>query len=104
MKLEFAIRLERRKLWNVREVQKAIHELTREAKIRQFVYPREVSRWRLTRGKEGISEEESMRRWESITTALSILQSLLEFGEAFIADEEDVIVFSSRRKRGGLLE
>jgi len=63
-----------------KEVDEALKELMREARIRQFVYPREHVRFDITRSKEGLSREEGRRRWNALLTAISVLKSLLDNG------------------------
>jgi len=70
-----------------KEVDDALKELIREARIRQYVYPREHIRFHITRSKEGLSREEGMRRWNALLTAISVLQSLLDNG--FVQLEEN---------------
>jgi len=69
-----------------KEVDDALKELMREARIRQFVYPREHVRFDITRSKEGLSREEGRRRWNALLTAISVLQSLLENGFVKVSD------------------
>jgi len=69
-----------------KEVDDALKELMREARIRQYVYPKEHVRFDMTRSKEGLSREEGKRRWNALLTAICVLRSLLENGFVQLED------------------
>ena len=82
----YQLEIEKKREWSKEKLKAALNELMREAKIRQFVYPREHSRWRASRGREGISEDEGRRRWDGLMTAISVIASLLEFDEVCLSN------------------